>query len=62
MEHLDPRWRKASYSGNGANCVEAGSIPGTVMIRDTNDHGRGPVLHVSPTAWRRCITQIKDQK
>ena len=21
MEQLDPRWRKASYSGEGANCV-----------------------------------------
>ena len=62
MEHVDPRWRKASYSGNGANCVEAGTIPGTVLIRDTSDHGHGPVLRVDPAAWQRCVAQIKGQK
>ncbi len=61
MEHVDPRWRKASYSGNGANCVEAGTIPGTVLIRDTKDHQRGPVLRVTPAAWRSCLTRIKGQ-
>ena len=33
MEQVNPRWRKPSYSGNGANCVEAGSIPGAVLVR-----------------------------
>ena len=29
-------WRKSSFSGNnGGNCVEAGSIPGRVLVRDT---------------------------
>ena len=41
-------WRKASYSGNGgADCVEAGTVPGAVLIRDTKDNGHGPVLRVS---------------
>ena len=32
MERLDPRWRKATYSGNGgADCVETGSVPGAVL-------------------------------
>lgn len=53
-------WRKASYSsGNGGNCVEAGSVPGAVVVRDTKDHERGPVLSVSPWAWRRFITGLK---
>ena len=56
MEQLNPRWRKASYSGNGANCVEAGSVPGTVLVRDTKDHQRGPVLRFSANAWRRFTT------
>ena len=49
---VNPRWRKSSYSSNGgANCVEAGHVPGAVLIRDTTQHGRGPVLRVR---WRRA--------
>lgn len=40
MDQVDPRWRKASYSGNGANCIEAGHAPGVILVRDTtNRHG-----------------------
>ena len=59
MEQVDPRWRKASYSGNGANCVEAGSLPGTVLIRDTKDRGRGPVLHLNPRAFADFTSRIR---
>jgi len=60
MEQVDPRWRKASYSGNGgADCVEAGSVPGAVLIRDTKDGESGPVLHVSPEEWRRFTAGLK---
>jgi Domain of unknown function (DUF397) len=62
MEHLTPRWRKASYSGNGgADCVETGSIPGAVLIRDTKDREHSPVLRVSPDAWNTFMTGIKRQ-
>jgi len=62
MDQLDPRWRKASYSGNGgADCVETGSGPGAVLIRDTKDRERGPVLRVSPEAWRVFTAEIKGQ-
>jgi hypothetical protein len=60
MEQVDPRWRKASYSGNGgADCVEAGSVPGAVLIRDTKDRDSGPVLHVSPDEWRQFTAGLK---
>jgi Domain of unknown function (DUF397) len=63
MEQVDPRWRKASYSGNGgADCVETGSVPGAVLIRDTKDRERGPVLRVSPEAWRTLMGKIKAEK
>jgi Domain of unknown function (DUF397) len=62
MEQLSPRWRKASYSGNGgADCVETGSVPGAVLIRDTKDRERGPVLRVSPEAWSTFMAGIKGQ-
>jgi hypothetical protein len=60
MEQVDPRWRKASYSGNGgADCVETGSVPGAVLIRDTKDRERGPVLRISPEAWSTLMGKIK---
>jgi hypothetical protein len=59
MEQVDPHWRKASYSGNGANCVEAGHVPSAVLIRDTKDRERGPVLRVSPEAWKKFTSFLK---
>ncbi|MGH3282278.1 MAG: DUF397 domain-containing protein [Trebonia sp.] len=62
MEQLDPRWRKARYSANGgADCVEAGSVPGVVLIRDTKDRTHGLVLRVNPEAWRAFTAGIKSQ-
>jgi hypothetical protein len=52
-------WRKSSYSGNnGGNCVEAGSIPGRVLVRDTQDRA-GAVLEFSADAWRAFAEQVK---
>jgi hypothetical protein len=55
---VSPGWRKSSYSGNGgAQCVEAGSVPGQVLIRDTKDNSQGLVLRVSAETWR-AFTEI----
>jgi hypothetical protein len=56
---MTPDWRKSSYSGNGINCVEAGRAPGTVLVRDTKDHGNGPVLRFTPESWTRFTASIK---
>lgn len=54
MEPMTPTWRKSTYSsGNGGECVEVGSLSRAVFVRDTKDHGAGPVLAMSPIAWRR---------
>ncbi len=53
-------WRKTSYSSpTGANCVEAGYGAGTVGVRDTKDHGRGPVLEFTPQAWAAFTGGLK---
>jgi hypothetical protein len=54
----DPRWRKASYSDNGGNCVEVGDDAERVLVRDTQDR-RGPVLRFTPGAWRRFADRVK---
>ena len=57
---VSPGWRNSSYSGNGgAQCVEAGHVPGAILVRDTTQHGRGPVLRVTPTAWRHLTAAIR---
>jgi Domain of unknown function (DUF397) len=55
----DPRWRKSSYSDNGGNCAEVADDTHCVLVRDTKDHGQGPVLRVAPAAWRRFTGQMK---
>jgi hypothetical protein len=59
MEQLTPGWRKSSYSGNGgANCVETGNAPGTVLVRDTTNRDGG-TLALSSQAWRKFAAKIK---
>ncbi|MDG9705423.1 DUF397 domain-containing protein [Streptomyces sp. DH37] len=48
-------WFKSSYSsGEGGECVEVASTPGTVHVRDSKDL-TGPVLTVSPEAWSGLV-------
>ena len=58
---VNPSWRKSSYSSGsgGSNCVEAGHVPGAVLIRDTKDSGAGPVLRVTPADWARLTSAIR---
>jgi hypothetical protein len=55
-------WRKSTYSGNGGgNCVEAAHVPGVVLVRDTQQHGAGPVLRVTVAEWSRLTSTIKER-
>ena len=57
---MNPSWRKSSYSNNGGDtCVEAGHIPGAVLVRDTKDNGTGPVLRVTPADWQRFTARVR---
>jgi hypothetical protein len=52
-------WRKSSHSSNGGSaCVEAGHAPGALLVRDTTQHGAGPVLRLTPAAWARFTASI----
>jgi Domain of unknown function (DUF397) len=60
-DQIDPRWRKATYSGNGGgNCVEVGQSARTVLVRDTRQDGHGPVLRISAGAWLRFTESLRD--
>jgi hypothetical protein len=52
MDQVDPRWRKASYSGNGGgSCVEVGNGPRMVLVRDTTNRD-GVTLSIPADAWQ----------
>jgi Domain of unknown function (DUF397) len=54
------RWRKSTFSGNGGpDCVEVADREGHVLVRDTKQDGRGPVLQLSVAAWRRFVAERK---
>ena len=56
---MSDAWRKSTYSGSEANCVEVSNATGLVKVRDTKDR-LGPVITVSADTWRRFTTKIKD--
>lgn len=52
-------WRKSSRSRtHNGNCVEAGSTRGRVAVRDTKQHGRGPTLRFSKSAWGAFLANV----
>lgn len=53
-------WRKSSHStGNGGACVETATIAARVAVRDTKDHGHGPVLRFTPRAWQAFTVTLR---
>ena len=60
MQTLSAQWRTSSYSTNGGqNCVEAASASGTILIRDTTDRLRGPVLRFPRDAFAAFTTRLR---
>jgi len=53
-------WRKSSYSDGTGNCVEVATAGGSVGMRDSKEHGRGPVLELRRVAWLAFIKVVKN--
>lgn len=51
-------WRKPSRSQGSGNCVEVGSAPSIVGVRDTKDR-HGATLAMTTGAWSRFVRAIK---
>ena len=47
------QWRKSRHSNSSGACVEiAVAADGTAGIRDSKQHGRGPVLELTGAQWK----------
>jgi len=53
-------WRKSSHSGGNGSCVEVAAADGTVGVRDSKQHGQGPVLEFTHAEWAAFIRAAKD--
>ncbi|WP_433873562.1 DUF397 domain-containing protein [Saccharopolyspora sp. CA-218241] len=54
-------WRKASYSGQNAGCVEVGRVGGGAAVRDTKDRAAG-YLTATRDQWARFIEAINTDR
>lgn len=57
MTNPSQPFRKSTKSGTDA-CVEVAPDPARPLIRDSKDLA-GPVLSVSPQAWRSFLTSLR---
>jgi hypothetical protein len=54
-------WFTSSYSNSNSNCVEVAFLGGgRVAVRDTKDHGTGPVLVFTPAEWTAFVQGTRD--
>jgi hypothetical protein len=53
-------WFKSTYSdGNGGSCVEVAVAKGWVGVRDTKEHGCGPVHTFSAAEWSAFLAAVR---
>lgn len=55
-------WFTSSYTDatNNAQCVEVAFVSGWVGVRDTKQHGQGPVLAFTDTEWAAFLAGVHD--
>ncbi len=60
-DQIGLRWHKSSYSGNGGgNCIEVARHDGMVLVRDSKQHGHGPVHRYTAAEWRAFVAGVRN--
>jgi hypothetical protein len=52
-------WAKSGRSGSSQICVEVPAGEPSVGVRDTKQHGAGPVLVFPGAAWQRFLREVR---
>ena len=53
-------WQKSSFSGYNGSCFEIARLRGDrIGVRDTKDHGSGPVLVFNQDEWTAFLVGLK---
>jgi len=52
-------WHKSTASPYAATCVEAASVDGGTLLRDSTDP-KGPVLAFSDKEWNAFVTGVRN--
>lgn len=55
------RWRKSSYSGINADCVEAAELPGAIAVRDSK-HPEAGVLRFPSAEWVAFLRMAQEER
>jgi Domain of unknown function (DUF397) len=59
VEVASTGWRKSSHSGETGSCVEVSAAECAVGVRDSKQHGDGPVLEFAAAAWQEFLRATK---
>lgn len=56
---VEVKFVKSTYSADSGNCVEVGSTPDAVYVRDSKADNDGTVLSFPPADWRAFVADLK---
>ncbi|MFD0206638.1 MULTISPECIES: DUF397 domain-containing protein [Saccharothrix] len=59
MPNTPSAWFKSSFSTASGDCVEVRFDGDVVLVRDTKDRGRGPVITLDAMRWDGFLRQLQ---